>query len=97
MSDYQFYTYIMASDSGTLYIGMTNNLIRRVQEHKEWKIEWFSKKYNCHKLVYFDSTKYIYNAIEREKELKDWNRAKKEELIKTINPTWLDLSWTFSS
>lgn len=97
MSEYQFYTYIMASDSGTLYIGMTNNLIRRVQEHKEWKIEWFSKKYNCHKLVYFESTKYIYNAIEREKELKDWNRKKKEELIKTTNPTWKDLYWVLLS
>lgn len=92
MSEYQFYTYIMASNSGTLYIGMTNNLQRRVQEHKSWKIEWFSKKYKCHKLVYFESTKYVSNAIEREKELKDWNRKKKEELIKTMNPTWKDLS-----
>ncbi len=81
----------MASDSGTLYIGMTNNLIRRVSEHKEWKIEWFSKKYKCTKLVYFEETKYVYNAIEREKELKDWNRAKKEELIRKFNPEWNDL------
>ena len=87
----------MASDSGTRYIGMTNNLIRRVQEHKEWKIDWFSKKYNCYKLVYFESTKYIYNAIEREKELKDWNRQKKEELIKQMNPTWKDLYETILS
>ncbi len=91
MSQYQFYTYIMASDSGTLYIGMTNSLIRRVQEHKEWKIEWFSKKYKCHKLVYFEYTQYIYNAMEREKELKDWNRKRKEELISTKNPTWKDI------
>ena len=97
MSDYQFFTYIIASDSGTLYIGMTNNLVRRMQEHKEWKIKWFSKKYHCKKLVYFESTKYVYNAIEREKELKDWNRQKKEELIKTINPTWEDLSWNLFS
>ena len=82
----------MASDSGTLYIGMTNNLIRRVQEHKEWKIEWFSKKYKCYKLVYAEYTKYVYNAIEREKEIKDWNREKKEELINTKNPTWKDIS-----
>jgi putative endonuclease len=82
----------MASDSGTLYIGMTNNLIRRVQEHKEWKIEGFSKKYKCHKLIYAEYTKYVYNAIEREKEIKDWNRKRKEELINTTNPTWKDIS-----
>jgi putative endonuclease len=82
----------MASHSGTLYIGVTNSLIRRVQEHKAWKIEWFSKKYECHKLVYFEYTQYIYNAIEREKELKDWNRKRKEELISTNNPTWKDIS-----
>lgn len=97
MSEYQFFIYIMASDSGTLYIGMTNNLIRRISEHKGWKIEWFSKKYKCHKLVYFEETKYVYNAIEREKELKDWNRAKKEELIKWLNPEWNDLSSTLLS
>lgn len=87
----------MASNSGTLYIGMTNNLARRVKEHKEWNIEGFSKKYKCYKLVYFESTKYVHNAIEREKELKDWNRQKKEELIKTMNPSWKDLSLSFSS
>lgn len=91
MSEYVFFTYIMASDSGTLYIGMTNDLVRRVSEHKEWKIEGFTKKYKCKKLVYYESTKYVYNAIEREKELKDWNRQKKEELIRSINPIWKDL------
>ncbi len=90
-SGFQFFTYIMASESGTLYIGMTNNLIRRVTEHKEGTIEWFSKKYKCHKLVYFEETKYVYNAIEREKELKDWNRQKKIELIQNTNPHWNDL------
>lgn len=97
MSDVQFYIYIMASDSGTLYVGMTNNLQRRVIEHKEYKIEGFSKKYKCHKLVYYESTKYVYNAIEREKEIKNWNRKKKEELIKTMNPTWKDLYKTIFS
>ena len=81
----------MASESGTLYIGMTNDLIRRVSEHKEGKIEGFTQKYECTKLIYYESMKYVYNAIEREKELKDWNRKKKEELIRTINPTWRDL------
>lgn len=88
---YNFYTYILANPNGVLYIGMTNNLIRRISEHKELKIDGFTKKYNCTKLVYFESTKYVYNAIAREKELKWWNRKKKEELIKTINPTWKDL------
>ncbi len=97
MSEYHFFTYIMASDSGILYIGMTNDLIRRVSEHKEWKIDWFSKKYQCHKLIYFEETKYVYNAIEREKELKNWNRNKKEELIRELNPEWKDLYNTLLS
>jgi putative endonuclease len=89
---YQFFVYIMASPSGTLYIGMTNNLTRRVQEHKSSEIDGFSKKYGCTKLVYFEETQYVYNALSREKELKKWNRKKKEELIKTLNPHWNDLA-----
>lgn len=88
---YHFYTYIMASESGTLYIGMTNNLIRRVAEHKESKIEGFTKKYKCNKLIYHEHNEYIYNAIAREKYLKHLLRKEKEELIKTINPHWKDL------
>lgn len=91
LMEYEFFTYIMASSTGTLYTWMTNNIIRRVSEHREWKIEWFSRKYKCHKLVYYEYTKYVYNALEREKELKNWNRQKKEELIKSINPLWNDL------
>lgn len=91
MREYNFYVYIVASLSGTLYIGMTNNLIRRVQEHKEGKIEGFSKKYSCNKLVYFENSNYVYSVIEREKQLKKWNRTKKEDLIKTLNPHWEDL------
>ena len=89
--EYNFYVYIMASFSGTLYIGMTNNLIRRVNEHKEGKIEGFSKKYYCNKLVYYEHSQYIYNAIEREKEIKKWRREKKQDLIKTTNPHWKDM------
>ena len=89
--EYNFYVYIMASPSGTLYIGMTNNLIRRVAEHKEEKVEGFSKKYSCNKLVYYEHHQYVYNAIEREKEIKKWRREKKEALIKKINPHWKDL------
>ena len=89
--EYNFYTYITANPSGVLYIWMTNNLLRRITEHKEWKLEGFTKKYNCNKLVYFEYTKYIYNAIAREKELKWWNRKKKIRLIETLNPAWKDL------
>jgi putative endonuclease len=89
--EYNAYTYIVASPSDVLYIWVTNDLQRRISEHKEWKIEWFSKKYGCKKLIYYEYTPYIYNAIEREKELKWWNRKKKIELIETINPSWKDL------
>lgn len=89
--EYNFYVYIIASSSGTLYAGMTNDLIRRIAEHKEGKIEGFSKKYFCNKLVYYEHHKYVYNAIEREKEIKKWRREKKQNLIKSINPHWNDL------
>jgi putative endonuclease len=89
--EYNFYVYIMASNSGTLYVGFTNNIKRRVYEHRENLIDGFSKKYSCHKLVFYEHFTYVYNALNREKEIKDWNRKKKEELIKSINPHWNDL------
>ncbi|PLX27987.1 hypothetical protein C0583_02005 [Candidatus Parcubacteria bacterium] len=89
--EYKFYVYIIASSSGTLYIGFTNSLIRRIIEHREGKIEGFSKKYSCKKLVYYEIFKYVNEALEREKELKDWNRQKKEKIIKELNPHWKDL------
>lgn len=87
-----YYLYIMASESGTLYTGITNDLGRRVWEHKNNIIEGFTKKYNCHKLVYCESGEDISGIILREKQIKKWNRKKKEFLIKTINPKWIDLS-----
>jgi len=81
----------MASDSGTLYIGVCNNLIRRSSEHKQKVIDGFTKKYNCTKLVYFEETSDVNSAIAREKQIKNWNRMKKEYLIKQTNPTWQDL------
>lgn len=86
------FTYIMASNSGTLYIGVTSDLQRRVSEHKQNLIEGFTKKYNCHKLVYYEDFSDIAQAINREKYLKGLKRIKKELLIKSINPTWKDLS-----
>ncbi|MDD4995251.1 MAG: GIY-YIG nuclease family protein [Patescibacteria group bacterium] len=86
-----FYVYIMASLSGTLYIGVTNDLERRVYEHKNDSVEGFTKKYQCHRLVYFEEMDNISDAVLREKQLKRWRRDKKEFLIKTLNPQWQDL------
>lgn len=92
MKNYNYFLYILSSNSWTLYIWVTNNLERRIQEHKKWLIEWFTKKYECNKLVYFENTWNINSAIAREKQLKWWKRIKKELLIKSLNPTWEDLS-----
>ncbi len=81
----------MASPSGTLYTGITNDLLRRVLEHKQGKIKGFTKKYSCNKLIYYEQTDNVYSAIEREKEIKKWRREKKQNLIKEINPHWNDL------
>lgn len=81
----------MASASGTLYIGMTNDLIRRVLEHKQGIFQGFSKKYHCHKLIYFEHYDEVIDAIEREKQLKRWNRGKKSWLIAKKNSGWRDL------
>ncbi|MFO0703783.1 MAG: GIY-YIG nuclease family protein [Patescibacteria group bacterium] len=90
-----YYTYIMASDSGTLYIGVTNNLQRRVYEHKYKLIEGFSSKYNCKKLVFYEEYKDVNEAIVREKVIKKWRREKKEDLIRSKNIHWNDLSTIF--
>ena len=90
--DNQYYTYIMSNEFGTtLYIGMTNDLERRVAEHRSGLIPGFTKKYNCHKLVFFEVYSDVNQAIEREKQLKKWSRAKKEALIDTMNKERVDL------
>jgi putative endonuclease len=86
-----YYVYIIASSSGTLYIGITNNLMRRIYEHKNGLIEGFSKKYSCHKLIYYEIYGDVNLAIAREKQLKGWRREKKENIIKKFNPHWKDL------
>jgi len=88
----EYYVYIMANKSGTLYTGVTNNLERRVYEHKKKLIDGFTKKYNINRLVYFDSTDDVTAAIAREKQIKGMLRSKKIELIKAINPKMDDLS-----
>ena len=92
MREYEYYVYIMASTSGTLYIGVSGNIEGRIWQHKQEKIEGFTKKYHCNKLVYYEEYQDIYEAIAREKQLKKWNRKKKEKLIKTQNYHWEDLS-----
>lgn len=87
-----FYVYIMASHSGTLYVGMTNDLERRVWEHKNHINEGFTKKYQCYKLVYYETADTAFSAIDREKQIKRWRREKKQNLIRSMNPSWIDLS-----
>ena len=87
-----FYVYILASRiGGTLYIGLTNDLIRRVAEHKMKSVDSFTKKYEVARLVYFEQFDDAENAIRREKRLKKWNRAWKVRLIEESNPNWDDL------
>ena len=86
-----YFVYILASESRVLYVGMTNNLKRRIYEHKNSLIDWFTKKYKCNKLVYFEQWNHVESAIAREKQLKKRNRTKKERLISSFNPEWEDL------
>ena len=90
-----YYVYILSNwNDSVLYIGVTGNLPRRLYEHKNGLAEGFTKKYNVHKLVYFESTTDVRSAIAREKQLKKWRREKKNNLIATQNPQWNDLSET---
>ena len=88
-----YYVYILSNITGTtIYIGITKDLIRRVYEHKH-KLEpgSFTAKYDIHKLVYYESTSDVRAAIEREKQLKGWNRKRKNKLVESMNPRWDDL------
>ncbi len=87
-----YYVYIMANQSRTLYIGLTNNIRRRVQEHKDGLVEGFTLRYNIDTLVYIESFGDIDSAIAREKQIKRWSREKKLHLINQENPDWRDLS-----
>ncbi len=87
-----YYIYILASKKeGTIYIGVTDNLLRRIYEHKQKLHKGFTKKYSVDKLVHFEETMDIKSAIQREKQLKHWKRAWKIELIEKNNPEWNDL------
>ena len=90
--DRRYFVYLMASKSRVLYVGMTNDLERRVWEHRSGDGSAFTKKYHVHKLVYFEETDDVTAAIEREKQLKGWKRERKVALIEAGNPKWLDLA-----
>ncbi len=85
-----YYVYIMTNRSETLYIGVTNNLERRIYEHKHYLVAGFTSKYLITRLVYFEETSDVNAALAREKHIKGWLRAKKVALIESINPDWRD-------
>jgi putative endonuclease len=87
-----YYVYIMASRSRVLYVGVTNDLARRVHEHKQGLVPGFTSKYRVHRLVYFEKFADISEAIAREKTIKGWKRARKVSLVEVRNPTWEDLA-----
>jgi putative endonuclease len=87
-----FHVYILTNVSKMLYIGVTNNLERRVYEHRRKRVPGFSAKYNLHALVYFEAFGHISDAIAREKQLKGWLRSRKVALIQSQNPKWQDLA-----
>jgi len=92
MREYIYFVYIVASNSRTLYVGVTSDLSARMFQHKEGTFEGFTKTYKCNRLVYFERWGDIAEAINREKQIKRWRREKKVFLIELENPTWADLS-----
>jgi putative endonuclease len=93
MRTHNYFIYFLTNRKNTvLYIGMTNNLERRIYEHKNKLVEGFTKKYNLDKLVYYEQYTDVNLAIQREKELKKWRREKKNKLVESVNPEWKDLT-----
>jgi putative endonuclease len=92
MQEHSYFTYIMASRSRTLYVGVTSDLHKRAFQHKWKEHAGFTARYNCDRLVWFERHQSVQNAIAREKELKGWRRSKKIALIESTNPAWIDLS-----
>ncbi|MDA0988414.1 MAG: GIY-YIG nuclease family protein [Chloroflexi bacterium] len=88
----QYYVYILTNRTRRLYVGVTNDLLRRIYEHKQKLIPGFTSTYNLTRLAYYETTTDVHSAISREKQVKSWRRAKKMALVETINPDWRDLS-----
>jgi putative endonuclease len=93
----RYFIYIMTSLSRRVYVGVTNNLIRRTLEHKQARALGFAEKYRINRLVYFESFQYVRDAIAREKEIMTWRRSSKVALIELGNPTWADLAESWAS
>jgi putative endonuclease len=92
-SNKRYYVYLMTNwNNRVLYVGVTNDIERRVYEHKRKLIKGFTEKYNVHKLVYVEDTVDVHSALAREKEIKKWRREKKDALVRTVNPEWKDLA-----
>jgi putative endonuclease len=89
---YKFWVYIMASRTGTLYVGMTGFVDTRISQHKSGEMEGFARQYECNRLVYFEVYDDVYAAKRRERQLKGWRREKKIALIEKMNPRWADLA-----
>ena len=88
-----YYVYLLTNwNNKVIYVGVTNDLNRRLYEHKNKIVQGFTQKYNLNKLVYFEETNDIDAAITREKEIKKWRREKKDKLVNQLNPNWIDLS-----
>src|SRR5437764_7638973 len=92
MREHEYFVYMVCSNSGTLYIGMTNSIYRRALQHKNGEIDGFASKYGCDRLVYYEGFDDVRKAIDREKQLKGWVRRKKIALIESKNPRWADLA-----
>jgi putative endonuclease len=92
MHERTYFTYIVASKSRTLHVGVTGDLMKRIFQHKQKTHSGFTARYNCNRLVWFERFTEVSAAIQREKELKGWTRVKKTVLIEAANPTWEDLS-----
>jgi len=92
ISDSAYYVYILTNRSQTLYVGVTNNVYRRLEEHRQGKAGRFTTRYRIDRLIYVEATESIYAALTREKQIKGWTRQKKLELIAEMNPEWRDQS-----
>ncbi len=96
MEEKTYYVYLLTNwNNKVMYVGITNDLVRRIYEHKEKFVKGFTEKYNVTKLVYYEQTPDISEALNREKEIKKWRREKKNRLVISTNPQWRDLSEDF--
>ncbi len=88
----QYFVYILSSKTRRLYVGMTNDLSRRLQQHRDRSVDSFTSRYNIERLVYYEETDDAHVALERERQIKGWVRDKKVALIESVNPSWQDLA-----